>query len=350
MSSRYILAILLGLAFTDAACSCSEDPLGPPGSNNNADNNNVEEPDAGFEDAGIDFDAGTLDGGYSEVIVDVEVGPVGLGVVRFMDGNETFDCEARCERRYDVGSNSIVQFEALANENAIFTGWAGDCADSNANPCALRIDGTQDQVTVIAEFAPQMATVDVRFAEDQLPPPGVNVTSTPPGIDCPAGNCSADFVRGSVVTLTASGPDTLVPYNWSNCDFLDIDERSCRLVADGRPATEVEFEEVYLARIGLRSIGPLTSTISWAPEGRCLHNQDPQGRCRECSSSRGINLVQCEVLQPVGIIMHFETRATSVYQLEWLPPFAVNPNDSFRATLSTTSTVVVGEVWFLNPI
>jgi hypothetical protein len=49
---------------------------------------------------------------------------------------------------------------------------------------------------------------------------GGHVTSSPAGIDCSGGGCTATYAGGTVVTLTAS-PSALQSVSWSGCDTAD---------------------------------------------------------------------------------------------------------------------------------
>ena len=104
-------------------------------------------------------------------------------------------CEkGTCTGEYEQGS--VVTLTPRPGEEHVFSEWKGACTGSEG--CTVTLNTA---TTVIAAFIPPP------------PPPPVNVTvsivgsgtvlSSPTGIDCPTGACSAEFTSGTLVTLSA---------------------------------------------------------------------------------------------------------------------------------------------------
>ncbi len=96
---------------------------------------------------------------------------------------------------WDAGA---VTLAAIAAEGSVFTGWSGACSGTSA--CAVTVD---QAYAVTATFAavtrPNIAVVVGGSGTGR-------VTSSPPPINCSGGTggCSADFIPGATVTLTAT--------------------------------------------------------------------------------------------------------------------------------------------------
>jgi hypothetical protein len=116
-------------------------------------------------------------------------------------------CGATCNASY--ASGTAVTLTATAASGSVFAGWSGGGC-SGTGPCAVTLTAT---TTVTATFNP-------------APPPSVSltvakagtgsgtVTSSPAGISCGA-TCSASYVSGTAVTLTATPASGSVFAGWS---------------------------------------------------------------------------------------------------------------------------------------
>ncbi len=102
------------------------------------------------------------------------------------------DCGTDCAERYLLGAT--VRLTATASTGSTFVSWGGACA-GQGNPCTVAMT-TSQSVTARFELTAQLDVVRQ----------GVwlgTVSSTPPGIAC-GSDCSEIYLRGTVVTLTAT--------------------------------------------------------------------------------------------------------------------------------------------------
>jgi hypothetical protein len=102
-------------------------------------------------------------------------------------------CGADCSQDYLEGTEVVLTAAADAPGSS-FEGWSG-CDSSAGNQCTVTLAADR---TVVAEFVAQRRTVEVATAGTG----SGTVTSAPGPIDC-GSVCSADYVAGTLVTLTA---------------------------------------------------------------------------------------------------------------------------------------------------
>ena len=116
-----------------------------------------------------------------------------------------FSCPSKCYGIYNPGAT--VTLTAKPNSGSVLSQWGGACA-GNASTCTVTLNA---ESSVSATFLP-MYTLSVGRSN-----PGT-VTATPTGVDralnC-GSNCSAKFVQGTIVTLTATPPVGKTFANWS---------------------------------------------------------------------------------------------------------------------------------------
>ncbi len=127
----------------------------------------------------------------------------GPGAVASSDN--IFGCPSKCYGIYNPGTT--ITLTAKPNSGAVLSSWGGACA-GNALTCSVTLNA---ESSVSATFLP-IYTLSVGRSN-----PGT-VTATPAGIDraldC-GSNCSAKFVQGTIVTLTATPPAGKTFANWS---------------------------------------------------------------------------------------------------------------------------------------
>ena len=122
--------------------------------------------------------------------VTLRVTTTGSGVVRGAGA----DCRSSCSAQYAAGAQ--VHLVAVADSGFTFTGWAGSCGGTAG--CDLTLDADAD---VSAVFQPALPSSQKRLTVIVQNGKG-RVTSSPSGLDCDSGTCSADFATGTSVTLT----------------------------------------------------------------------------------------------------------------------------------------------------
>jgi hypothetical protein len=110
--------------------------------------------------------------------------------------DKLISCGNKCAQSYNAGT--AVTLTAKAGSGSVFLGWTGACSGTQAT-CTVAANGP---VEVGARFG-TLFTLQVGRSN-----PGT-VTATPSGsdraLDC-GSNCSAKFVSGTAVTLTATPP------------------------------------------------------------------------------------------------------------------------------------------------
>ena len=99
----------------------------------------------------------------------------------------------------DFASGSLVTLTAEPGSGATWSGWAGACAGSSLT-CNVTLTSDQSVTGTFTTTPPpppttQALSVTVNGAG--------TVTSSPAGLTCSSGTCTADFASGSLVTLTA---------------------------------------------------------------------------------------------------------------------------------------------------
>ena len=150
----------------------------------------------------------------------------GSGQVNLSDFD--LSCYSNQGCTWPLPQNETYSLQPVADSGSTFIQWGSACSGDTS--CDVTMD-TAKQVT--AEFAqvaaPVTLTVVKNLADPQL---GLSVTSSPAGIDC-GNTCSAGFIEGDVVNLTADvEPGTLVD-SWQNCDLVLQNGRLCKTGLSG---------------------------------------------------------------------------------------------------------------------
>jgi hypothetical protein len=159
------------------------------------------------------------------------------------------DCGADCIETYPGGT--MVTLVATPDATSTFTGWSGDCAGTGS--CAVTMDAARN---VTANFA--LRTFDLSVA---LTGPGM-VTSSPTGISCGT-TCTAPFVVGSMVTLTAI-PNVGARFaGWSGggCTGTGV----CTVTVAAATTVSANFISIYDLTVTRAGTG--RGTVTSAPTG-----------------------------------------------------------------------------------
>jgi hypothetical protein len=160
-------------------------------------------------------------------------GPVALDILANGNGlvrGAGSDCRGSC--RFPVIAGAVIHLLAVADPGSVFTGWSGAC--SGTAGCDVTMTGNQ---TVIATFGAQPApSYRLTVAVDGQG----RVTSSPAGIDCPGGACSADFAAGTTVALGTAAATGWELGGWSGaCTGTG----SCTVKMDGPATASARFTE-----------------------------------------------------------------------------------------------------------
>jgi len=139
------------------------------------------------------------------------VGVPSVTVTKNGNGNVTgangrINCGGSCSTTTNAGD--LVTLTASPASNAVFTGWDGACAGTQPT-CTIAVN---DQMNVTANFT-TIFTLSIGRSGNGT------VTATPAGVDralnC-GSSCSAKFMEGTTLTLTATPAPGLNFFSWTN--------------------------------------------------------------------------------------------------------------------------------------
>ncbi len=161
------------------------------------------------------------------------------------------DCGATCAAMFDAPT--VVTLTPSAAPGSMFVGWSGACAEAGLGPCTLTVD---DSRLAIAKFSPLYALSVARAGAGTG-----EITSDPAGLACGA-TCAADFVEGTVVTLSATPSATSVFAGWSGaCSGMG----TCVVPMDAAQAVTATFVPGY--KLSVSTIGGSPGTVSGGATG-----------------------------------------------------------------------------------
>jgi alpha-tubulin suppressor-like RCC1 family protein len=148
----------------------------------------------------------TVSARFDLITFPVTVSRAGSGTGTVTSNPAGINCGTDCSEPYVSGSS--VTLTAVAASGSILTGWTG-CNTASGATCTVTVSSAR---AVTATFA-RVYTLTVQKS-------GLGsgtVTSSPAGISC-GSNCSASFISGTTVTLTATPGMLTVFTGWSGCD------------------------------------------------------------------------------------------------------------------------------------
>jgi hypothetical protein len=146
------------------------------------------------------------------------------------------NCRGTCSASF--AANTTVTLTASPDSGWSFSGWGGAC--SGTGTCQITMDANK---SVTATFTQNpVLTVIISGTGSGT------VTSIPPGINC-GSVCSASFARDTVVlTATPDGDSTVS--NWSGCDSVSQDKRTCTVRMTANRTVTVTFTRALPACYG----------------------------------------------------------------------------------------------------
>ena len=188
--------------------------------------------------AGADACSLTMDADRSAAAVFVAT--YALDLTTSGPGSASVSPEPDADGRYVTGT--VVTLSPVADANAVFQGWEGDCA--TADPCSLTMDGDRSATAVfVASHALNITTT------------GEGIVTVDPEPSTPDGR----YVTGTVVTLTAEAGQGAAFQGWGgDCSGTD----ACSLTMNrDRMATAAFGGEM----VGMQSVweagSPQTTTL-----------------------------------------------------------------------------------------
>jgi len=147
---------------------------------------------------------GDQNAGANVGVPTLTVTKVGSGTVTGASGK--INCGGTCTTTTSAGA--LVTLTATPPSNGVFTGWSGACAGTDVN-CSVAVN---DQINVTANFT-TIFTLSIGRSGSGT------VTATPSGTDrainC-GSTCSAKFMQGTAVILTATPAPGLSFVSWTN--------------------------------------------------------------------------------------------------------------------------------------
>jgi hypothetical protein len=158
-----------------------------------------------------------------EVPLEVATEGSGQGEVKCKVG--TGPAEA-CEPTYPFGTK--VTLVPLPEQGSEFVEWGGDCTGSGA--CELTMNAEMS-VTVVFDLTFPLEVIKEGTGSG-------TVTSSPAGINCGA-TCSAEYLEGETVTLTASPSAGSEFVEWEGCEFESGVE--CEVTIEGETEVTAVF-------------------------------------------------------------------------------------------------------------
>jgi hypothetical protein len=177
--------------------------------------------------------------------VTLRVTKSGTGAGAVTSSPSGINCGATCSRSFSRGTT--VTLSATPAAGSVFGGWSGGGC-SGTGSCVVRLDGS---TTVAATFTATGATGGggpFTFMVTNVQNGGAGtVTSSPAGISCGTA-CSASFLAGTSVTLTASASSGQFS-GWSGGPCSGSTSPTCTLVLNANTTTTATFGSRPLAFI-----------------------------------------------------------------------------------------------------
>jgi subtilisin family serine protease len=125
----------------------------------------------------------------------LSVSRTGTGTGAITSNPTGINCGATCSAVYNSGT--AVTLTPAAGSGSVFAGWSGDC--SGTGVCVVTMNAAKSVTATFDTLPPTQYALSVSSSGTGT---GV-ITSNPTGINCGA-TCSAGYVSGTVVTLTAT--------------------------------------------------------------------------------------------------------------------------------------------------
>ena len=147
-----------------------------------------------------------------------------------------------CSARFLSGT--AVTLAAAPGTNQVFGGWTGTCA------------GTSDCSLTLTADSAATATFTPTYALSVTVSGSGSVTSTPAGISCSAGTCTARFVSGTAVALATLPGTNQVFSGWTG----DCAGSTCSLTMNADHAVTASFTASSSLSVSVSGTGTVTST------------------------------------------------------------------------------------------
>jgi alpha-tubulin suppressor-like RCC1 family protein len=144
---------------------------------------------------------------FDPITFPLTVSRLGAGAGTVSSSPAGISCGTDCSESYVSGT--LVTLTAAAAPGSILTGWSG-CGTASGATCTVTM-------TVARSVSATFVRVFTLTVQKSGLIGGGTVTSSPAGINCGSA-CSASYVSGTIVTLTATPGPLSVFTGWSGCD------------------------------------------------------------------------------------------------------------------------------------
>jgi Tol biopolymer transport system component len=187
---------------------------------------------------------------FAPILHQLSVTKAGTGTGSVSSSPAGIDCGLTCSA--DFQQATVVTLTAAADPGSVFTGWTGDCLGTGT--CEVTMDEAKSVIATFAET--KQLTVTKAGAGSGT------VTSIPAGIDC-GPTCEADYITGTVVTLTAAPGANSTFTGWSgDCNGTG----TCQVTMDAARSVTASFAPI-LHELAVTKTGAGTGTVSSSPAG-----------------------------------------------------------------------------------
>ena len=147
--------------------------------------------------------AATVHATFTKKLVLVTIKKTGAGTGTVSSSPGSIDCGATCMFSFPAGQQ--ISLSAMADAGMAFTGWSG-AGCSGTGPCLFTPTSATTVTATFQDLIVVSASVNVSGNLTAGGGTGV-VVSSPSGLTCTSGTCSAQFPRGTQLKLTATADE-----------------------------------------------------------------------------------------------------------------------------------------------
>jgi hypothetical protein len=185
-------------------------------------------------------------------VTQLTVSKNGFGVGTIDSSPAGISCGSTCSATFD--GDVEISLTATPNATSSFIGWTGACSGSDAT-CVVRMSEAR---SVNATFE----RITYPLTVNKIGAGGGSVTSSPAGISCGA-SCSASYVKGTVVELSATPDSTSTFSGWSgSCSGTG----ACTVTMDAARTASATFTR-QINSLAVSKAGDGSGTVVSDPSG-----------------------------------------------------------------------------------
>jgi len=182
----------------------------------------------------------------------------GTGTGTVTSSPSGINCGGDCEEEYDEGT--LVALTPSAGLGSEFKEWTGGVCSGNGS-CEVTMSAAK---SVNAVFDLEPATPEFELSVTKSGTGAGSVTSSPSGINC-GGTCSAEYLEGTVVTLSPAANPGSEFKEWSGAC---TGSGSCEVTMSATKSVNAEFElEAGASTLSVFKGGNGSGTVTSNPAG-----------------------------------------------------------------------------------